>query len=116
MPTQCSRNLSSYEAVEGADGRRFGPTVDATTDAGAMLPGGARGRRSARVKRSAGCFDEGFRSKHRSNRALRRWWPSASWAKPSLEIAFGPAKPNLWKDLVRHDQLSQTPVLTWPKA
>jgi hypothetical protein len=55
MPTQCSRDLFGYEAVEG---RRMVAAFDGrpTTDAGALLLG-ATDRAIGLVRRFAGWFD-----------------------------------------------------------
>jgi len=96
MPTECSRDLFGYEAVEGRqvvaafDGGRM------TSDAGALLLGAAN-RAIGLVRRLAGCFADGRAQElveHRVETMLMQ---------RIAGIALG------YEDLLDHDELRHDP-------
>jgi Transposase DDE domain group 1 len=98
MPTQCSRDLFGYEAVEG---RRVVAAFDGgevTSDAGALLLG-ATDRAIGLVTRFAACFADG------RAQALVEHSIEAMVAQRVFGIALG------YEDLIDHDQLRHDPVL-----
>jgi Transposase DDE domain group 1 len=98
MPTECSRDLFGFEAVEGRqvvaafDGGRI------TSDAGALLLGAAN-RAIALVGRLAGCFADG------RCQELVEHSVETMVMQRICGIALG------YEDLVDHDQLRHDPVL-----
>jgi Transposase DDE domain group 1 len=98
MPTQCSRDLFGYEAVEG---RRVVAAFDGgqvTSDAGALLLG-ATDRAIGLVDRFASCFADG-RAQAQVEHSV-----AAMVAQRVFGIALG------YEDLIDHDQLRHDPVL-----
>jgi hypothetical protein len=98
MPTECSRDLFGFEAVEGRqvvaafDGGRI------TSDAGALLLGTAN-RAIGLVGRVAGCFADGRAPE------LVEHSVETMVMQRIVGIALG------YEDLVDHDQLRHDPVL-----
>ena len=98
MPTECSRDLFGYEAVEGRqvvaafDGGRV------TSDAGALLLGAAN-RAIGLVRRLAGCFADG-RAQELVEHAVE-----TMLMQRIAGIALG------YEDLLDHDELRHDPVL-----
>ena len=98
MPTQCSRDLFGYEAVEG---RRVVAAFDGgevTSDAGALLLG-ATDRAIGLVARFAACFADG-RAQAQVEHSI-----ATMVAQRVFGIALG------YEDLLDHDQLRHDPVL-----
>jgi Transposase DDE domain group 1 len=98
MPTQCSRDLFGYEAVEG---RRVVAAFDGgevTSDAGALLLG-ATDRAIGLVGRFAACFVD-CRAQAQVEHSI-----AAMVAQRVFGIALG------YEDLIDHDQLRHDPVL-----
>jgi hypothetical protein len=98
MPTQCSRDLFGYEAVEG---RRVVAAFDGgevTSDAGALLLG-ATDRAIGLIERFASCFIDG-RAQAQVEHSI-----GAMVAQRVFGIALG------YEDLVDHDQLRHDPIL-----
>jgi hypothetical protein len=98
MPTQCSRDLFGYEAVEG---RRVVAAFDGgevTSDAGALLLG-ATDRAIGLVARFAACFADG-RAQAQVEHSI-----ATMMAQRVFGIALG------YEDLLDHDQLRHDPVL-----
>ena len=98
MPTQCSRDLFGYEAVEG---RRVVAAFDGgelTSDAGALLLG-ATDRAIGLVARFAACFADG-RAQPQVEHSI-----ATMVAQRVFGIALG------YEDLLDHDQLRHDPVL-----
>jgi hypothetical protein len=98
MPTQCSRDLFGYEAVEGRQVVAAFDGGDATSDAGGLLLGAAD-RAIGLVARFAACFDDGRAP------ALVEHSVATMVAQRVFGIALG------YEDLVDHDQLRHDPVL-----
>jgi hypothetical protein len=98
MPTQCSRDLFGYEAVEGRQVVAAFDGGQVTSDAGALLLGAAN-RAIGLVRRLAGCFADGRRQElveHRVETMLMQ---------RICGIALG------YEDLIDHDELRHDPVL-----
>src|SRR5687768_320722 len=98
MPTQCSRDLFGYEAVEGRQVVAAFDGGEVTSDAGALLLG-ATDRAIGLVTRFAACFDDG-RVQSQVEHTIE-----AMVAQRVFGIALG------YEDLVDHDQLRHDPVL-----
>ena len=98
MPTECSRELFGYEAVEG---RQVVAAFDGgavSSDAGALLLGAAN-RALDLVRRLAGCFVDGRRPE------LVEHGVETLLMQRIVGIALG------YEDLVDHDELRHDPVL-----
>jgi hypothetical protein len=98
MPTECSRDLFGYEAVEG---RQVVAAFDGgavSSDAGALLLGAAN-RAIDLVRRLAGCFVDGRRQE------LVEHGVETLLMQRMVGIALG------YEDLVDHDELRHDPVL-----
>jgi hypothetical protein len=98
MPTQCSRDLFGYEAVEGRQVVAAFDGGEVTSDAGGLLLG-ATDRAIGLVERFAGCFEDG-RVQAQVEHSV-----AAMVAQRVFGIALG------YEDLVDHDQLRHDPVL-----
>jgi hypothetical protein len=98
MPTQCSRDLFGYEAVEGRQVVAAFDGGDNTSDAGALLLG-ATDRAIGLVGRFAACFADG-RAQAQVEHTVE-----AMVAQRVFGIALG------YEDVVDHDQLRFDPVL-----
>jgi Transposase DDE domain group 1 len=98
MPTQCSRDLFGYEAVEGRQVVAAFDGGDNTSDAGALLLG-ATDRALGLVGRFAACFADG-RAQAQVEHTVE-----AMVAQRVFGIALG------YEDVVDHDQLRFDPVL-----
>jgi Transposase DDE domain group 1 len=98
MPTQCSRDLFGFEAVEGRQVVAAFDGGEVTSDAGALLLG-ATDRGIHLVERLAACFDDG-RAPAQVEHTIE-----AMVAQRVFGIALG------YEDLVDHDQLRHDPVL-----
>jgi hypothetical protein len=98
MPTQCSRDLFGYEAVEGRQVVAAFDGGEVTSDAGALLLGAAD-RAITLVSRFAACFDDG-RAQAQIEHTVE-----AMVVQRVFGIALG------YEDLVDHDQLRHDPVL-----
>jgi hypothetical protein len=98
MPTQCSRDLFGYEAVEGRQVVAAFDGGDATSEAGALLLG-ATDRAIGLVSRFTACFCDG-RAQAQVEHTLK-----AMVMQRVFGIALG------YEDLVDHDQLRHDPVL-----
>jgi len=98
MPTECSRDLFGYEAVEGRQVVAAFDGGQITSDAGALLLGAAN-RAIGLVRRLAGCFVDGRMPElveHRVETMLMQ---------RICGIALG------YEDVVDHDELRHDPVL-----
>ena len=98
MPTQCSRDLFGYEAVEGRQVVAACDGGQVTSDAGALLLG-ATDRAIHLVGRFAACFADG-RLQAQVEHTIE-----AMVAQRVFGIALG------YEDLIDHDQLRHDPVL-----
>ena len=98
MPTQCSRDLFGYEAVDGREVVAAFDGGEGTTDAGGLLLG-ATDRTIHVVGRFAGCFVD-----HRAQAQVEHT-VKAMVAQRVFVIALG------YEDLLDHDQLRHDPVL-----
>ena len=98
MPTQCSRDLFGYEAVEGRQVVAAFDGGQVTSDAGALLLG-ATDRAIHLVGRFAACFADG-RLQAQVEHTIE-----AMVAQRVFGIALG------YEDLIDHDQLRHDPVL-----
>jgi hypothetical protein len=98
MPTQCSRDLFGYEAVEGRQVVAAFDGGEVTSDAGALLLG-ATDRAIGLVGRFAGCFEDG------RDQAQIEHSVETMTAQRVFGIALG------YEDLNDHDQLRHDPVL-----
>jgi AraC-like DNA-binding protein len=98
MPTQCSRELFGYEAVEGRQVVAAFDGGKVTSDAGALLLG-ATDRAIHLVGRFAACFADG-RLQTQVEHTIE-----AMVAQRVFGIALG------YEDLIDHDQLRHDPVL-----
>jgi hypothetical protein len=98
MPTECSRDLFGYEAVEGRQVVASFDGGEGTTDAGGLLLG-ATDRAIGLVERFAGCFID--------HRALAQVEHTVATmvAQRVFGIALG------YEDLIDHDHLRHDPVL-----
>jgi hypothetical protein len=98
MPTQCSRDLFGYEAVDGREVVAAFDGGEGTTDAGGLLLG-ATDRAIHLVGRFAACFVD-----HRAQAQVEHT-VAAMVAQRVFGIALG------YEDLIDHDQLRHDPVL-----
>ena len=98
MPTQCSRDLFGYEAVDGREVVAAFDGGEGTTDAGGLLLG-ATDRTIHLVGRFAACFVD-----HRVQAQVEHT-VAAMVAQRVFGIALG------YEDLIDHDQLRHDPVL-----
>jgi Transposase DDE domain group 1 len=98
MPTQCSRDLFGYEAVDGREVVAAFDGGEGTTDAGGLLLG-ATDRAIHLVGRFAACFVD-----HRAQAQVEHT-VAAMVAQRLFGIALG------YEDLIDHDQLRHDPVL-----
>ena len=98
MPTQCSRDLFGYEAVDGREVVAAFDGGEGTTDAGGLLLG-ATDRAIHLVGRFAACFVD-----HRAQAQVEHTI-AAMVAQRVFGIALG------YEDLIDHDQLRHDPVL-----
>jgi hypothetical protein len=98
MPTECSRDLFSYEAVEGRQVVAAFDGGEVTSDAGALLLG-ATDRAVGLIARFAGCFEDG------RDQTLVEHRVETMTAQRVFGIALG------YEDLNDHDQLRHDPVL-----
>jgi hypothetical protein len=98
MPTQCSRDLFGYEAVEGRQVVAAFDGGEVTSDAGGLLLG-ATDRAIGLVGRFAACFADG-RAQSQVEHTVE-----ALVAQRVFGIALG------YEDLIDHDQLRFDPVL-----
>ena len=98
MPTQCSRDLFGYEAVEGRQVVAGFDGGEVTSDAGGLLLG-ATDRAIRLVGRFAGCFEDG-RLQAQVEHSV-----GTMTAQRIFGIALG------YEDLNDHDQLRHDPVL-----
>ena len=98
MPTECSRNLVGFEAVEGRQVVAAFDGGQVTSDAGALLLG-AVNRAIGLVGRLAGCFADGRMQE------LVEHSVETMLMQRICGIALG------YEDLVDHDELRHDPVL-----
>jgi hypothetical protein len=98
MPTQCSRDLFGYEAVEGRQVVAAFDGGEVTSDAGGLLLG-ATDRAIGLVGRFAACFADGRAQPQVEHRV------EAMVAQRVFGIALG------YEDLIDHDHLRHDPVL-----
>ena len=98
MPTECSRNLFGFEAVEGRQVVAAFDGGQVTSDAGALLLG-AVNRAIGLVGRLAGCFADGRMQE------LVEHSVETMLMQRICGIALG------YEDLVDHDELRHDPVL-----
>ncbi len=98
MPTECSRNLFGYEAVEGRQVVAAFDGGQVTSDAGALLLGAAN-RALGLVRRLVGCFTDG-----RAPELVEHTVETMLMQRIG-GIALG------YEDLVDHDELRHDPVL-----
>jgi hypothetical protein len=98
MPTECSRDLFGYEVVEGRQVVAAFDGGQVTSDAGALLLGGAD-RALGLVRRLARCFTDGRAPE------LVEHTVETMLMQRICGIALG------YEDLVDHDQLRHDPVL-----
>ena len=98
MPTECSRDLFGFEAVEGRQVVAAFDGGQVTSDAGALLLGAAN-RAIGLVGRLAGCFADGRRPE------LVEHGVGTMLMQRICGLALG------YEDLVDHDELRHDPVL-----
>jgi len=98
MPTECSRNLFGFEAVEGRQVVAAFDGGQVTSDAGALLLGAAN-RALGLVRRLVGCFTDG-----RAPELVEHTVETMLMQRIG-GIALG------YEDLVDHDELRHDPVL-----
>ena len=98
MPTECSRDLFGFEAVEGRQVVAAFDGGQVTSDAGALLLG-AVNRAIGLVGRLAGCFADGRRQE------LVEHGVETMLMQRICGLALG------YEDLVDHDELRHDPVL-----
>ena len=98
MPTECSRDLFGYEAVEGRQVVAGFDGGQVTSDAGALLLGAAN-RAIGLVRRLADCFTDG------RSQELVEHTVETMLMQRIAGIALG------YEDLLDHDELRHDPVL-----
>ena len=101
MPTECSRDLFGYEAVEGRQVVAGFDGGQVTSDAGALLLGAAN-RAIGLVRRLADCFTDG------RSQELVEHTVETMLMQRIAGIALG------YEDLLDHDELRHDPVLATP--